>query len=195
MQTLATRSTIFLRLKSDDTATREIAWADFRDRYAPIIAAFARKLAVKPQDVDDLVQDVMLGFFAHSPTFVYDPLKGRFRGYLKVCTLRAMQRRLGARGRMTHVSLDQVPPDDVAVEQVWNDVWEQQLLQRAMDETRREFKDDQNFRAFELHVVKGQSVPEVMRALGVSESSVHRGKSRVAAALRRRLSMLEDLES
>ena len=187
----ATRSTIFLRLKADDTATREIAWSDFSARYAPVIAGFARKLSVKTQDIDDIIQDVMLGFFSHSPVFVYEPQKGRFRGYLKVCTFRAMQRRVGGTGKVNQVPLDQIDVEDVHIEQVWRDVWEQELVQRAMDETRREYGNDQDFRAFELHVVKGQSIQEVMGTLEVSESTVYRAKSRVAASLKSRLQDLD----
>jgi RNA polymerase sigma-70 factor (ECF subfamily) len=197
MDTLATRATIFLRLKADDTATREIAWNEFRSRYAPIINGFARKLGVRPQDIDDIIQDVMIGFFAQSPTFVYDPSRGRFRGYLKVCTFRAMQRRAGSRARINEVPIDQVPAEHVGVEQVWNDVWEEQILQRALDETRQECADAGNpdaFRAFELHVIKGQPIDAITRELGVSESTVFRAKSRVAAMLKKRLEMLEDLE-
>jgi RNA polymerase sigma-70 factor (ECF subfamily) len=197
MDTLATRGTIFLRLKSDDTAAREIAWSDFRARYAPIVAGFARKLNVRPQDVDDVIQDVMLGFFAQSPTFVYDPSRGRFRGYLKVCTFRAMRRRLGNRARFNETPLDQVDPEHVQVEQAWNDVWEEQLVQRALDETRRQYDGDGDgaaFRAFELHVIKGKPAQDVARELGVSESTVYRAKSRVAASMKRRLEALEDTE-
>src|SRR5687768_463017 len=196
MDTLATRATIFLRLKSDDAVARELAWLDFPARYAPVIAGFARKLSVRPQDVDDLIQDVMLGFFSQAPTFVYDPGKGRFRGYLKVCTFRAMQRRAGSRARFNHVPIDEVDPEHVQVEQAWNDVWEEQLLSRALDATREQFggDDDTSFRAFKMLVIDGLPVTEVCRALGVSESTVYRGKSRVAASLKRRLEDLQDTE-
>src|SRR4051812_29101208 len=74
----ATNPTIFLRLKESDSAPREIAWNEFSARYAPVIGGFARRLGARPQDIDDVVQDVLMGFFVKSPTFVYDPSKGRF---------------------------------------------------------------------------------------------------------------------
>ena len=134
--TQTTRATIFLRLKSDDTSTREIAWSDFRARYAPVIAGFAIKLGVKTQDIDDIIQDVMLGFFAASPTFVYDPSKGRFRSYLKVCTMRVLRDRAGKTARLRSVPLDQATDDSIEFDQIWNDVWEQELLKRALDVAR-----------------------------------------------------------
>jgi RNA polymerase sigma-70 factor (ECF subfamily) len=192
--TQTTRATIFLRLKSDDSSTREIAWSDFRSRYAPVIAGFAIKLGVKTQDIDDIIQDVMLGFFSHAPTFTYDPTKGRFRGYLKVCTFRAMQRRLGGKARLNQVPIDQVDPADMEVEQVWADIWEQQRIERALEETRRAFGDDPAFRAFELLAIKGLPVHKVSSALGMSESTLRRARAKVAASLKRRLADLEDLE-
>src|SRR5690348_14997342 len=134
--TLSTNPTIFLRLNAADAAPREIAWDAFSARYAPIIASFARRVGARRQDVDDLVQDVLLGFFLKSPTFVYDPTKGRFRSYLKVCTYRALQKRIGREARFQGKALDDIDPEEVAIDQVWNDVWEQQQLRRAIDEIR-----------------------------------------------------------
>src|SRR5687767_9982621 len=90
-----TSATLLLRIKQTDPEPRQLAWREFHARYVPIIAGFARNMHAEPQDVDDIVQDVLLGFYAKAPTFVYDPNKGRFRGFLKVCTLRALLKRLG----------------------------------------------------------------------------------------------------
>ena len=146
MDTLATRATIFLRLKSDDTVAREVAWVDFRGRYAPIIAGFARKLGVRPQDVDDVIQDVMLAFYARSPMFVYDPSKGRFRGYLKVCTIRAVRQRVGQNAKFQAVPIDCAAADDAAADQVWNTLWAAELLNRAVSAVRKAYETTTRFR-------------------------------------------------
>jgi len=97
---LATNPSIFLRLNRSETAPRELAWVEFRARYAPVIVAFARRFGVTSHDADDVVQDVLVGFYAKSPTFVYDPSRGRFRAYLKACTIHALRKHLAAaRGR------------------------------------------------------------------------------------------------
>src|SRR5262245_62159379 len=118
-----TNASIFMRLNASDDRPRELAWDEFSARYVPVIANFARRLGGKPQDVDDVIQNVMLGFFLKSPTFVYDPSKGRFRGYLKVCTYHALQKRIGAKTQLLGKPLQQIDPESVAVEQVWNDAW------------------------------------------------------------------------
>src|SRR5437870_2722499 len=131
-----TNPTIFLRLNQRDPTPRELAWDEFHQRYSPIIAGFARRLGARQQDIDDVVQDVLLGFYSKSPTFVYDPVKGRFRGYLKVCTIRALHKIRARSSRHAAAPIDEVDQSNLAADQVWDDLWEQELLKRALEETR-----------------------------------------------------------
>jgi RNA polymerase sigma-70 factor (ECF subfamily) len=188
----STNPSIFLRLKASDPQPREVAWDEFRVRYVPVIAGFARRLGCKPQDVDDVIQDVLLGFFLRSPTFVYDPSKGRFRRYLKVCTYHALHKRLGAGVRLLGRPLDEIDPDSVAVEQVWNDAWEQQLLSLAIEEIRRDSGHTRAFSAFEQHVVQDRSAEVVAKELGLHIKSVYRAKDQFTRLLKARLSALRD---
>jgi RNA polymerase sigma factor (sigma-70 family) len=189
---LSTNPTIFLRLRQSDPQPREMAWDQFSARYAPIIAAFARRLGARPQDVDDVVQDVLMGFFLKSPTFVYDPAKGKFRSYLKVCTYRALHKRLGAAARINNQPLDAVDPEAVAVDQVWNDVWEQQQLRRALDEVRETMGPTKTFRAFELYVVFDQPAQTVADKLEMHINSVYRAKEQVTRLLQEKVAAMKD---
>src|SRR5689334_14283818 len=128
-----TNPSIFLRLNRTETAVRELAWEEFHRRYTAAIASFARQLGVRSADVEDVVQDVLVGFYATAPRFVYDPAKGRFRTYLKTCTLHAVKRRLGRDAKFRGLPLEQVDPEALEVDQVWNDVWEQEQLRRAVE--------------------------------------------------------------
>src|SRR5689334_2544883 len=148
-----TNPTIFLRLRNSETQPREFAWDEFASRYGPIISSFVFQLGGKSQDVDDVVQEVLLGFFLRSPTFVYDPTKGRFRSYLRVCTWRVLQQRLGKAARFNGKPLDQVDPQSVAIEQMWEDIWAREMLRRALDEIRDEIGDSRTFNAFEQFVI------------------------------------------
>lgn len=188
----ATRPTLLLRLKEADTTPRELAWQEFRDLYAPMIAGFARRMGAAPGDVDDVVQDVLLGFFRISPTFIYDPAHGRFRGYLKTCTFRALRDRLGKKIRFQGVPLDQVDPSALAVEHIWNDVYAQELLHRALEEMRAEHGAGRTFQAFEQYALLGLPAQEVAQQLGLSLNSVHKAKERVTRALRERVRVLAD---
>jgi RNA polymerase sigma-70 factor (ECF subfamily) len=190
----STRASLFMRLGATDVQPREIAWGEFRTRYAPVIAGFARNMGVPPQDVDDVIQDVLLGFFSHAPTFVYDPAKGRFRGYLKVCTFRAMKKRLGQNARFKSVPLQHVPEDDLELDQTWNDVWAEELLNRAITAVRKDHGERNAFRAFELSVLGGQRAEEVARSLGISVNTVYKAKERILKAVRLKVQEISNEE-
>ena len=178
-----TNPTIFLRLQASDPQPRQFAWNEFHVRYAPIIASFARRLGAKPQDTEDVVQDVLMGFFAKSPTFVYDPAQGRFRGYLKVCTYRALHKRLGKEARLHGQPIDLTDPQAMAVEQVWNDVWEQQKLGRALEQVRESMGTTKTFKAFEMYVVFDQPAQAVAEKLEMHINSVYRAKEQITRLL------------
>jgi RNA polymerase sigma-70 factor (ECF subfamily) len=182
-----TNPSIFLRISGTDTAVRELAWHDFHERYAAVIAGFAKELGAKSQEVDDLVQEVLIGFYARSPTFVYDPSKGRFRGYLKTCTCHVVRRRLGREARFRGVSLHAIDERAVEVEQAWNDVWEQALLRRALDALRSEIGSTKTFRAFERYVILDQAPQDVSREVGVHIDRVYRSKEKVTRMLREKI--------
>jgi RNA polymerase sigma factor (sigma-70 family) len=188
--TYATRASLLLRLNLSGTADRELAWCEFRERYAPVIAGFARNVGVRTQEIDDVIQDVMLGFYAHSPTFVYDPRKGRFRGYLKVCTIRAARRRLGQDAKFKTVPLDRLD-DDPAADEVWNRLWAAELLNRAVATVRKSYGDNNTFQAFERYVIHAQPADAVAEALGMTVNGVYKAKERISTAIREYLSMLE----
>jgi len=191
---VTTNPSIFLRLKQSDAAPREFAWEEFHARYAPIIGAFAARFGARKQDVDDIIQDVMLGFFSKSPTFVYDAGKGRFRGYLKVCTYRALATHLGKQARFGGVSLDQIDPEAVSIDHAWNEIWEQELFQRAMQQVRSEVGDTKTFCAFERYVAFNHPAETVAAELDLHLTSVYRAKREITDLLREKVRAMNDDE-
>ena len=190
--TPGTNPSIFLRLNAADAKPREIAWSEFHDRYEPIIGAFARKLGVKRHDVDDLVQDVLVGFFGKAATFAYDPARGRFRSYLKVCTMRAAYKRFGRDAREDRaLALTALDEDAAQVEQVWNDVWEKQQLEQAMADVREQLRGESSWRAFEQTVLHGRTPQQVADELGLTVSAVYKARDRIGKSLRERLKKIQ----
>jgi RNA polymerase sigma factor (sigma-70 family) len=182
-----TNPSIFLRLKVGDEAVREVAWHQFYQRWGGVIAGFARQLGASAQDTEDIVQDVLIGFYATSPRFVYDPARGRFRGYLKTCTCHVVQRRAGRDAKFRGLSLKQIDPDALEVDQVWNDVWEQEELRRAVEQVRDEIGTTKTFQAFEMYVIQDIAPTEVSRRLGLHIDNVYRSKESVTQLLRKKL--------
>ena len=189
-----TRASMFERLRSAEPRDRELAWADFSKRYAPIVAGFAKRCGAGPHDVEDIVQDVTASFFAVSGDFAYDPSKGRFRGWLKTCTVRAAMRRAGKNLRFRGVPFDELPEVELAVEGVWDDVWEQQIVAAAVEQLRQSAGTSLPFRAFEQYVLLDRAADEVARELGTTVENVHQAKSRMLKRLRGIVTELRDAE-
>ena len=108
-----TRASIFLRLQADGSLDRELGWQEFTEKYARVIAGFARNAGLRAQDADDVLQDVLLGFFRVSDQFDYDPERGRFRGYLKRVTLNAIRARHRRKRPSTFIKDDYDPPAEI----------------------------------------------------------------------------------
>src|SRR5688500_18194515 len=193
-QDMATRPSVFVRLKATDAQPRELAWQEFYERYAPLIAGYARRQGTGAEQAEEVVQDVMLGFFAASPKFVYDPSRGQFRSYLRTCVRRALRRlREGdAAHRTGAVPLDEIDvPDergdaDSADARLWDDLWERQRLHRTLDLVREHYRRKgrvETFLAFERNVLFGEPVDKIAHDLGISTASVHMAKMRVTRRL------------
>lgn len=182
-----TRASLLLRLRPGDPG-REVAWAEFYDLYAPIISGFARRVGASRNEVEDLVQEVLQAFFSVSPEFNYDPVKGRFRGYLKTCVWHKMSEMRRKTGREA-ATLGKLPPaDDKTIEETWNDVWETEKLHRALAAVRERYATNpdrqRTFRAFEMCTLLDRPTEQVATELGQTIESVRAAKSRVGKALR-----------
>ncbi|MDB5911133.1 MAG: hypothetical protein JWP34_5250 [Massilia sp.] len=194
LDSLATRATLLMRLRQDGPA-REVAWREFYESYAPLIGGFARKMGAASHVIEDIIQDVVLGFFSVSPEFNYDPSVGRFRGYLKTCTWRKLQKRLGVDLRFGDRSVHDVDPSDLQVESIWEDIWEREKLHRALNMVRRQYASRpdkmKTFLAFEMHAMLERPPEEIATELGMSVDSVHQAKSRVTKALRQAMEAID----
>jgi len=194
LQADITHASLLIRLGSKGPE-REVAWTDFYQLYAPVIAGFARRMGAVPKDVDDLVQEVLQSFFKANPEFVYEPAKGRFRGYLKTCVWKKLA---SARRKKTVEShgIKHCEPDDVAIEAAWNDVWETERLGRALSAVRQRYAINaerrRTFAAFEMCTLLDRPVEQVAAELQMSLESVRAAKSRVSKALREEFDNLDE---
>lgn len=193
-ETYATRPTIFVRLRADDAQQRELSWQEFHDRYAPVIRGFVRNAGRSGDAADDVIQDVLLGFFQVSPKFIYDPARGRFRGYLKRCTLNALRRRRGGAGAGPALSIDDLDPaEDAATEAPWEAAWAERLFERAADAVAGRV-DAKTFEAFDLYARRGMPADAVAQRLGLTANGVHQAKTRVLKLIREEIEAIRAAE-
>jgi RNA polymerase sigma factor (sigma-70 family) len=190
-----TNKSLLLRLKVGGP-TRDVDLHQFHQKYAPIIRGFARNIGAKPQDTEDIIHDVMLGFFALAPRFNYDPEKGRFRGYLKTCVWRLFQSKYRGKQLMKGRSLEEVDADELQVEAAWNDSWESEKLHRALALVREEYlsqpQQSKTFRAFEQVALLERPAEAVAQDLDMSVASVYQAKSRISRALQAALRDIDE---
>lgn len=189
-----THPSIFLRLRADGTLDRQLGWEEFNRIYGPVIAGFARNSGLKPQEVDDILQDVLLGFFRVVDNFVYDPRKGRFRGYLKRVTLNAIRSRRRRRRPQQNVPEEMDPAAEGSdLENAWEREWTEHLLRRALEEVRATVQP-KTMQAFELYGIKGMPAEEVAKETGMTEAAIRHAKMRVLDQLRDSVRRLREEE-
>ncbi|MFG0316888.1 MAG: sigma-70 family RNA polymerase sigma factor [Planctomycetota bacterium JB042] len=179
-----TRASLLARLSGDaDRAT----WLEFFDAYGPLVHGYARGRGLQPVDADDVVQEVLLSLMRAMPGFRYDPARGRFRGYLRTVTARAISARI--RQNRPAAALQDVELSDPALstddDAVWEDEWRRYHVRRAMRVVEGEFGERDRL-AFTRYAVNGDPPEQTARELGMSVDQVYQAKSRIL----RRLSTL-----
>lgn len=190
----ATRASIFIRLRSDGTLDREVGWNEFTEKYSRVIAGFARNAGLRSQDADDVLQDVLMGFFRVSADFTYDPAKGRFRGYLKRVTLNAIRSRYRRRRPDRNIDPEWEPPAlDQSTDAIWDRQWTEQLLNRAMDKVRLQV-EDRTWKAFELYGMRGTAVEAVADETGMSVEAIRHAKMRITKQIREIVNVFREEE-
>ncbi len=135
----------------------------------------------------------MLGFFRVAGRFVYDPEKGRFRGYLKRAVhnaIRERARQSDAARSVTDTWLERHAAD---ADQEWDTRWAEQLLARATEEARRRV-DALTFEAFVLYGQQGVPVEVVAERVGLRAESVYQAKARLLRMIRAILDELRNQE-
>ena len=185
-----TRGSLLLRLGDESTSVREVSWQDFYDQYVPIIRGFARNAGCPASAIEDIVHEVMTGFYRAAERFEYDAQKGRFRGYLKRATLNALRTRHRKTGRFDFVDFDAawLEEESERADALWTCSWRETMFERALATVRETTRiTAQSFDAFELCSVRGVPVEEAARQLGLSASATQKAKNRVASAVREEL--------
>jgi RNA polymerase sigma-70 factor (ECF subfamily) len=182
-----TRASLLLRLRDPRDAA---AWAEFVDRYTPVIYGYLRKQGLQDADAADLAQEVLAAVAGAVGRLEYDPARGAFRNWLFTVVRRKLANwRRGRRTRpeagndtSTQQLLKEHPaPDGGAA--VWEAEWQRQLFGWACDQVRREVTDA-TWQAFWRTAVDGQPGKRVAADLGLTLTAVYHARSRVLARLK-----------
>jgi RNA polymerase sigma factor (sigma-70 family) len=197
---LPTRRSMLERLKDwEDHDT----WREFFDNYWRLISGAASKSGLTDAEAEDVVQETVLSIAKKMDTFRYDPAVCSFKGWLMhVTQLRILDqlRKRGPRqfqavhrnpGTVGTATVERVPdPSPFPLEAVWDEEWELNLVEAAMDRVKRQVSPV-HYQIYYLHVVKRLPVRQVASMLGVATAQVYLVKHRLAGLVKREITKLE----
>ena len=181
-----TQATLLERLRDGDDA---VAWDEFFARYWPTIYRYARHRGCDEPTAEEIVQEVMLKVFQQRDVYRYDPMKGRFRDWLGAVVrnqvaehYRRPANRVHGKGGDSNGQLEDVAADSEESDELWERIFEEQLLAALLSVVRRE-TSARSYLAFELIAIEGMSGHEAARLTGLSRNAVYKAHKRVIERL------------
>jgi len=185
----------------------QASWNRFYETYHDLIFSVARRAGLNEAEASEVVQDTLISVAKKMPEFTYDPARDSFKGWLLTVVRwrirdqfakrsdEAQKRSRPAQNQQDQetrtATIDRVPdPAKPALEGVWDEEWESQLLQTALARIKRQVQP-QHYQIYHLHVVLGQSPREVARSLGVNAAQIYLAKHRVGNLLKKEIQRLQ----
>jgi RNA polymerase sigma-70 factor (ECF subfamily) len=175
------------------------SWKRLVDLYTPLLQGWLRRHLVPPDDVDDLVQEVMAVLVRELPNFHYDRQRGSFRGWLR--TILVNRLRMYWRSRQTRPlatgdsdlarKLDDLADPHSALSQLWDREHDRHVARQLLEMIEKEF-EPASWRAFQRLALEGAEPLAVAAELGMSVNAVYLAKYRVLRRLRQEVQGLTD---
>jgi RNA polymerase sigma-70 factor (ECF subfamily) len=197
---LVTRRSLLIRLK--DLGDQK-SWQDFFETYSGLIYAVAMKAGLSDAEAQDVVQETVINVAKKMPEFQYDPAKGKFKGWLlQIARWRIndqFRKRLPVANRHSTVDGDgprtatierKSDPNAVDLAAVWEEEWQKNLLQVALERVKQQVKPQQ-FQIFDCYVNKHWTVEQVTQTLGVNANQIYLAKNRITALLKTEVRRLQ----
>jgi RNA polymerase sigma factor (sigma-70 family) len=167
------------------------SWQRLVSLYQPLLHGWLRGYAARPQDADDLVQEVLVVLLRDLPVFRHPGHGGAFRGWLRgilVNRLRTLWR--AGRGRPTaaggsdflHLA-EQLADPESDLSRHWDEQHDREVLARLLHLMDSEF-EPKTLLAFRRVGLEGAPARDVAAELGMSVGAVYMAKSTVLRRLR-----------
>jgi RNA polymerase sigma-70 factor (ECF subfamily) len=202
---IQTRPSLLERLRDlKDNAS----WDEFYRTYRGLIYSVSRRAGLSGDESEEVVQETVISVAKKMPGFTYDPAKDSFKGWLLTVTRwrvrDQLDKRRGPGNQHLHeasdsadeqgtrtTAIERVPdPAGSRLDTIWDEEWEKALLRTALARIKRQVQPRQ-YEIYHLHVVVGQPVPEVAKALGVNGAQIYLAKHRVGKLIRKEVRKLK----
>ena len=177
----STHKTLLERVQNGD----EISWNEFYGRYKGIIRAVGSLYHFSEDEQDDLLQRVMVKFFANAKTYVYREGEVKFRTYFsRIIRSEAVDFiRANAARRNAEENALLLEVEDDSFEKEFMNEWRKAVLAEALEELRSRVKF-KTYQAFQLYGLQNRPSKDVAALLEIPEHQVHVAKSRCAEMLK-----------
>ena len=197
---IPTRATLIQRLKNwQDQAS----WQEFFDTYWRLIHDVAVKRGLTASEAQDVVQETMISVAKHMPGFKYDPAIGSFKAWLLNMTrwriadqLRRRQPQAEYQETTDAATAGETPTEAgvlhalTDLEKLWDEEWEKNLLEVAVDKARRRL-DPKQYQIFDFYVNKEWKPERIAQAFAISVNQVYLAKHRVTEAIKQEVERLK----
>ena len=200
---LPTRRSLIERLRD---LGDQPSWREFFDIYWKLIYGAAIRAGLSDQEAEDVVQETVIGVARKMESFRYDPSVCSFKGWLMHVTRCRIADQFRRR-RPQNVPLAAPRADTTAettlnlhdpaadvLEGIWNEEWQKNLVDVAMDRVRRQ-ANPEHYQIFHLHAVKGLGVRDVAKLTGASLPKVYVTYHRIAKLVKAEVRRLETTNS
>lgn len=196
--TATTSPSLLIRVRNPDDAE---AWDEFSSIYTSIIRDYCMQRRLQPNDIDDVVQDVMASVFTSIRKFEYDPAKGRFRAWFGTVAANRIKTFLAKRHRRTTKSIEDenlLNSNDLASSRSYSDpdaewvnIFSEKIYRTACRRIRGEF-NSVVWECFQALWVRGENAAEVAEALGITINSAYINRYRVLKRLESEVLLLSE---
>jgi RNA polymerase sigma-70 factor (ECF subfamily) len=193
-----TRLSLVVRLKN---AQDHEAWTEFMAIYEPLILRLMVRQGLQESDARDACQQVLQAVARDISQWKPDGNQASFRRWLsRIARNRAVKflvkerktpRAAGGSGAQN--LLEGQPDAAVSLEEAYEREFQRQLLLRAADQVRPEFRES-TWAAFWETCVESRPIAEVAAELGTSVGNVYVARSRVIARLRKKVEAIRDAD-
>ncbi len=197
---IPTRHSLLARMKDWDD---QKSWQDFFNTYWRLIYAVAMQSGLTHTEAEEVVQETVISVAKKISDFKNDPAFGSFKSWLMLIT----RRRIADQFRKRHRSgdslsgrsdettrtdlMERIPdPASLNLDAVWEEQWEKNLVDVAMDNVKRQASPRQ-YLIFYQQVVNQWSARKVAQKYDLNLAQVYMAKYRVSGLIKREVKSLK----
>jgi RNA polymerase sigma factor (sigma-70 family) len=166
------------------------SWREFYEFYHPLLTRYLRRLGLKEESVNDVIQDVFVRLLQALPKFELDGKRGRFRSYLWKLTYSGLvdeARRVKARRQAEDEWIKRFLVADETesrkLHEELNEINYREIIDRALPRVRA-VTSTRAWTCFEQRLLRDRSGSAIAAELGISQKAVFVYASRVLKAVR-----------